>query len=96
MNPTTRSRSSDNLEKYSPSSTQKVGGDGSSAVTRRLTGDGLISHDSDDKNPQCPAENESPSDTLVKTGAGHVAFYVILIQKITTSVSSLRTKMNII
>lgn len=65
MNPATRSRSSDNLEKYSPSSARKACGD-ASPVTRRLTGDGLVTRDDNDKNSHRSMDDASPSNTLSK------------------------------
>lgn len=47
MNPAPRSRSSDNLEKYSPLNARKAGGDNASPLTRRFTGDGLVSKEND-------------------------------------------------
>lgn len=60
MNPTPRSRSSDNLEKYSPSSSRKASGD-ASPLTRRLTGDGLIPKD---KTASSGTMDSSSSSTL--------------------------------
>lgn len=67
MNPATRSRSSDNLEKYSPSSMRKACGD-ASPVTRRLTNDGLVTQDNNNKISHCSIDDASPSNTLGKGG----------------------------
>lgn len=67
MNSATRSRSSDNLGKYSPSNTRKACGD-ASPITHRLTDDGLAMQDNNEKNSHCSIEEASPSNTLGKGG----------------------------
>lgn len=66
MTPTPRSRSIDNLEKYSPSSLRKNTGD--SPLSRRLTGDSLISHESSEGSLATESTfDHSPGSTLSKT-----------------------------
>lgn len=48
MTPTPRSRSTDNLEKFSPSFVRKTGSDCASPLSRRFTGESLVSHESSD------------------------------------------------
>ncbi|CAH1101078.1 unnamed protein product [Psylliodes chrysocephalus] len=66
MTPTPRSRSSDNLEKFSPSSLRKAN-DSASPLTRRLTGDSIVSRDSSDGSiaTECSFD-QSPGSTLSK------------------------------
>lgn len=67
MNPAPRSRSSDNLEKYSPASSRKDSGDMGSPLTRRLTGDSLFSKGkSDNSFPETLEQPTSLTDTLSK------------------------------
>ncbi|KAB0792496.1 hypothetical protein PPYR_14455 [Photinus pyralis] len=70
LNPTPRSRSSDNLEKYSPLLTRKSNSDVSSPLARRLTGDSLLSRESSDGSiaaeMHIPLDHSSPSGTLSK------------------------------
>ncbi|KAK4872636.1 hypothetical protein RN001_014665 [Aquatica leii] len=73
LNPTPRSRSSDNLEKYSPLAARKSNSDVSSPLARRLTGDSLISRESSDGSiaaeTHIPLDHSSPSSTLSKDDA---------------------------
>lgn len=71
LNPTPRSRSSDNLEKYSPLTARKSSSDVSSPLARRLTGDSLLSRESSDGSiaaeTHIPLDHSSsPSSTLSK------------------------------
>lgn len=71
MNPAPRSRSSDNLEKYSPINARKVGGENASPLTRRFTGDGLVSKESDGGiESGASSEASSLSNTLTKSVSG--------------------------
>ncbi|XP_066256338.1 F-actin-uncapping protein LRRC16A isoform X2 [Euwallacea similis] len=68
MTPTPRSRSSDNLEKGSPTSMRKIAGGGDSPLSRRLTGDSLASQQSSDGSLATEsAFDHSPGSTLSKT-----------------------------
>lgn len=71
--PTPRSRSSDNLQKYSPVSSRKGNSEASSSpLTRRLTGDSLVSRESSSGSitaeTSIPFDHSSPSSTLSKSG----------------------------
>lgn len=66
MTPTPRSRSSDNLEKCSPS-LQRKAGDLASPLSRRLTGDSIMSHESSDGSLTAESNfDHSPGSTLTK------------------------------
>lgn len=74
--PTPRSRSSDNLEKYSPINARKTatGGENVSPLTRRFTGDGLVSKVNDASlggvESGASSEASSLSNTLTKSVSG--------------------------
>lgn len=66
MTPTPRSRSTDNLEKFSPSFTRKNTYD-SSPLSRRLTGDSIVSQESSDGSLAAEScYDHSPGSTLSK------------------------------
>lgn len=67
-----RSRSSDNLQKYSPAAMRKGNSEStSSPLTRRLTGDSLMSRESSSGSiaaeTNIPLDPSSPCSTLSKT-----------------------------
>lgn len=68
--PTPRSRSIDNLEKYSPTFTRKATSDTASPLTRRLTGDSLMSQGSSDGSiateTNIPVEHSSSTSSIAK------------------------------
>lgn len=67
MTPTPRSRSIDNLEKFSPSFLRKNTIESASPLTRRLTGDSIISQDSSDGSLAAESSyDHSPGSTLSK------------------------------
>lgn len=67
MTPTPRSRSIDNLEKFSPSLLRKINCDSVSPLTRRLTGDSIISQESSDGSLAAESSfDHSPGSTLSK------------------------------
>ncbi|KAG5893782.1 hypothetical protein JTB14_005447 [Gonioctena quinquepunctata] len=67
MNPAPRSRSIDNFEKCSPSFMRKSTGDSASPLTRRLTGDSIISQESSNGSLATESSfNHSPRGTLSK------------------------------
>ncbi|XP_057660068.1 F-actin-uncapping protein LRRC16A isoform X1 [Diorhabda carinulata] len=67
MTPTPRSRSIDNLEKCSPSSLRRNNDITSSPLTRRLTGDSIVSRDSSDGSIAAESSfDHSPGSTLSK------------------------------
>ncbi|CAG9816136.1 unnamed protein product [Phaedon cochleariae] len=70
MTPTPRSRSSDNLEKFSPSFLRKAAVDSTvSPLTRRLTGDSVASRDSTDSLTVGSGGDGSPGGSLGKVVA---------------------------
>lgn len=71
MNPAPRSRSSDNLEKYSPINSRKT--ETASPLTRRFTGDGLVTKENDASpgiDSGASSEASSLSNTLTKSASG--------------------------
>ncbi|XP_060521026.1 F-actin-uncapping protein LRRC16A isoform X2 [Cylas formicarius] len=73
MTPTPRSRSIDNLEKFSPSSLRKNTGD--SPLSRRLTGESLLSQESSDGSLAAETSfDHSPSSTLSKEDSESTKF----------------------
>nr|XP_022912883.1 F-actin-uncapping protein LRRC16A isoform X2 [Onthophagus taurus] len=71
LTPTPRSRSTDNLEKYSPTPSKKsFSQDNASPLTRRLTGDSLLSQGSSDGSiateMNIPVDHSSSSSSITK------------------------------
>nr|XP_023024105.1 F-actin-uncapping protein LRRC16A isoform X1 [Leptinotarsa decemlineata] len=67
MTPTPRSRSIDNLEKFSPSFLRKSTGDSASPLSRRFTGESIKSQESSNGSLATESSfNQSPASTLSK------------------------------
>lgn len=87
MTPTPRSRSTDNLEKFSPSFIRKAGSDCASPLSRRFTGESLVSHESSDGSISGEVGAAMEHSSSGETGQLIQVFSFVLVQIITNDLN---------